>query len=319
VAAAVETGERDLLGSIAERMRSVEESLHRMSHQRANALASEGPVELQELRHKFIDHGVNAHVLALLIERLAEGVRPTLSALQVARAAERVLSTLLPPTPRLDFGVGSGPLVVFVVGPHGAGKTSVALKLAHDYAEAQAGRAIMVGTDVGRAGAPQQLLAAAAAAQVDAQLCYTPGELRSLVRSQPSGLLIVDTPAPAVGRRDEMLELTTFAQVAPRRATLLALPAWLGAMDAQRATSMFAPLGLTGLVATHVDQAMSFGGVVSAAIQSSIGVAYTSASDGLTDGLSTGDNHALAIAVLTGAWPRVPAAAPEGALSGFRS
>jgi flagellar biosynthesis GTPase FlhF len=177
---------------------------------------------------------------------------------------------------------------------------------------------LLAGTDVGRAGAPQQLLAAAAAAQVEARLCYTPGELKAIVRDEVPSLVVVDTPAPAIGRRDQMLELTSFHQVTPRRATLLALPAWLGAADALRATSMFAPLGLTGIAATHVDQAASFGGLVTAALEASIGLAYTTSSDALTEGLAEGDNHSLAIAVLTGAWPRV-AAVPEGALSGSRA
>lgn len=320
VVAAAEAGQRELLSSIADRMRSVEASLQRMAHQRANALAEEGPATLQAVRQQLIEHGVGPRVLVPLIERLAGAVRPSSTQLEATRAAERALAALLPTTPHLDasIGLGRGPLLVFVVGPHGAGKSSLAIKLAHDFRHGGAGRVLLAGIDVARAGAPQQLLAAAAAAQVAACLCYTPGDLRSLVRDETPSVVIVDTAAAAAGDRKQMLELTAFAQAAPRRATLLALPAWLGTLDALQATALFAPLGLSGLVATHVDQSASFGGIVTAAIEASTGVAYTTSSDRLTEGLAEGDNHALATALLTGAWPRVAAAAPEGALSGSR-
>ncbi|MSP21504.1 MAG: hypothetical protein EXR66_00505 [Dehalococcoidia bacterium] len=152
------------------------------------------------------------------------------------------------------------------------------------------------------------------------QLCYTPGELRMLVKTESPSIVIVDTPAQTVGRRDQMLELTVFAQASPRRATLLAMPAWTAALDAVRTTSLYTPLGLTGLVATYVDQATSFGGIAAtAAVEASTGIAYVTSSAGLTDGLTTGDNHALAVALLTWAWPRVGAVQPEGALSGSRA
>jgi flagellar biosynthesis GTPase FlhF len=321
VAAAAEAGDQHLLGTIAERMRSVEETLQRMAHQRANELAEHAPLALQDVRQQLIDHGVGARVLVPLIEKLAGSVRPTTTQREVARAAERAIAALLPPTPHLDasLGLGRGPLMVFIVGPHGAGKTSLAIKLAHDFAQARTGRVLLAGTDIGRAGSPQQLLAAAAAAQVEARLCYTPGELRALVRDETPSVVIVDTPAQGVGRRDQMLELTAFAQASPRRATLLALPAWTAATDAVRTTLMYAPLGLTGIVATHVDQASSFGGIATAAVETTTGIAYATSSDGLTDGLAVGDNHALALALLTGSWPRLAAAQPEGALSGSRA
>jgi flagellar biosynthesis protein FlhF len=302
---ATQQGEYELLGSIADRMRAVEETLQSMAHQRASVAAGDGPVTLSDLRHRLIDHGVSAGVLAPMMERLGTTVLANASPLQAARSAERALSAMLPPVPRLDVGVGQGPLAIFVVGPRGAGKTSFAIKLAHDLAESRIGRIILAGTDVGRAGAPQQLLAASAASRVEAHLCYTPGELHALLRDERPAAVIVDTATPAAGRREQMFELNAFAQSAPRRATLLTLPAWIGAMDAQRVTAQFAPLGVTGLVATQVDEAASFGGIVSAAVHASKGIAYTSASGGLTDGLALGDNHALALAVLTGAWPRV--------------
>jgi flagellar biosynthesis GTPase FlhF len=62
-------------------------------------------------------------------------------------------------------------------------------------------------------------------------------------------------------------------------------------------------VGIAGLVGTRCDETASYGGLVSAAIESGIGIAYTTHAEGITQGLQGGDNRSLASAVISGQWP----------------
>lgn len=297
-----------LLAAIEERTRAIESTVQWLASRRANASVEDGPSALGDVHSRMVDRGVPPRLLIPLVQRLEGQLRRDASTTEVLRVVERALAALLPPAPAFD--VDRAGQVVYVVGPRGSGKTSVALRLAR---EVGARRAIIAGTDIDRAGAPQQLLAAASAAGIEARLCYAPSELRALLKEHAQNVVIVDTPGQ-VGARDRMLELNAYAQIAPRRAVLLALPATIAAADALRATSTFAPLGLLGIVATRVDEGVGFGGIVAALLKSGVGLAYTTASEETTAGLAVGDNHALSLALLTGLWPRMRATQPEGVI-----
>src|SRR5262249_4053132 len=150
-------------------------------------------------------------LLIPLVRRLEGQLRGDISSREALRATERALAALIAPPPALDFDRAGQ--VVFVVGPHGAGKTSIAVRLAREIQGPR--RAIVRGTDVARAGAPHQLMASAAAAGVEARLCYTPSELRALLHAESSNVVIVDTIAHSGTRSDRMAELKAYAALAP--------------------------------------------------------------------------------------------------------
>jgi flagellar biosynthesis protein FlhF len=301
VAAAAQSTEA-LLAAIAERTRSIETSVRWLTSRRAAAVVAEGPHGLREVHDRLVEHGMLPRLLEPLLQRLEGQLRADVSTREVLRVAERTLAALLPAVPRLELGIPGQ--VVFLVGPRSAEKTSIALRLAR---EAAPRRGVIASTDVDRAGAPQALRAAAAAAGIEARLCYAPSDLRALVAEESTGAVVVDAAGHDGTRSDRMLELRSYLQVPVRRTTLLALPATFGALEAERAVAAYAPFGLDGLVLSGVDEAVAFGGVLSAALSSGIGVAYAAPAEG--DTLALGDNHALALAALVGRWPA--AAAPR--------
>ena len=69
---------------------------------------------------------------------------------------------MLPPVAHLDLA--RRPAFVALAGPAGAGKTTFAMKLALELERAYSLRVVVAGTDVERAGAPQQFTAVGAAA-----------------------------------------------------------------------------------------------------------------------------------------------------------
>lgn len=290
----------ELLASIEERTRTIESGMRWLTASRARTVLDGAPPALRDVYDTLVEHGVVPRMLEPLLQRLEGQLRNDLSRREVMRAAERSLAALLPPARRLE--VGHAGQVIFVVGPPSPDKTTVALRLA---AEVPGGRrGIIASTDVDRAGGPQQFIAAASAAGVEAQLCYTPAELRSLVRGAPADLVVVDCAPDGTARADRMLELKSFLRAAPRHDVVVALPASQNAAAAHRVVSGYMPLDPAGLIVTGIDEAAGFGGAISAMLATRLGVAFTATSSA-ADPLAFGDNHALAMAALLGRWPTV--------------
>ncbi len=290
----------ELLASIEERTRTIESGMRWVTASRARTVLDGAPPTLREVYDLLVEHGVVPRFLEPFLQRLEGQLRNDLSRREVMRAAERTLAVLLPPAPRVELGHAGQ--VLFVVGPPSADKTTAALRLA---AEVPGGRrGIVASTDVDRAGAPQQFIAAASAAGIEGRVCYTPSELRALLSEAATDLVVVDCAPDGAARADRILELKSFLRVSPRHDLVVALPATHNAAAAQRAVGAYLPLEPAGVVLTGVDEAAGFGGAISALFASNLGVAYTAAASTL-EPLATGDNHALAMAALLGRWPAV--------------
>jgi flagellar biosynthesis protein FlhF len=191
---------------------------------------------------------------------------------------------------------------IFLVGPSGSGKTTMAVRMALEIQRAQGLNVVIAGTDVNRAGAPQQLMAFGAASGLDVRLCYAPGELEEILADPDVDAVIVDTPGHNGIRRDRMAELDAFLQAARQRTVLLTLPATMKSSDLGEVVSAYSAVGIDGLVLTRCDETSHFGALAGVAADASIGVAFTTHSDQVSDAPVAGDNMALASAVMAAQW-----------------
>ena len=303
----------ELLGAIMQDLSAVRGMVERISTERANALVDAGPKTLREARSRLAEQGVSPNVTQRLLDPLIGNTKAQATSAQVLHLLAQSIESQLPPV--VTIRPTQGALAIFVVGPTGSGKTSLAVRLAQELAERRGARVVLAGVDVTRAGAPQALTACGAAADVPVELCYTPAELKALIEGGTADVVVVDTPGHNGTRRDRMTELGAYMQATPRRLTLLALPASMKTDDVLRLSTAFGPVGITGLVGTRCDETSSYGGLVSAAIESGIGIAYTTHAEGITQGLQGGDNRVLAAAVISGQWPE-PAATQRIARAG---
>jgi flagellar biosynthesis protein FlhF len=245
---------------------------------------------------------LGSSVLVPLMERLEDALTEDASPEAVWRTAARRLAATLPPPVTIDVARRSSAVVL--VGPSGAGKTTAAVRIGLEL-QRRGLVAVIAGTDVDRAGAPQQLEAFAAAAGIPAQLCYTPAEVQELVESNEADIVIMDTPGHDGSRVDYMAELNAFVRVLDDPTVLLTLPATTRAADLARIQQAYAALQPAGLAITRCDEGRAFGGVATIAVDAHLGVAFTTHDAAGSDALRTGDNHALATAVLRGGWPAV--------------
>ena len=273
---------------------------------------------LKDVHELLVRQGLSQAVISPLLVQVNDALVRGTDRESALRTVERKLAVRMPQPAQLDLG--RRPAAIFMVGPSGAGKTTMAIRLGLEIERVHGLRVVIAGTDVNRAGAPQQLMAYGAASGMDVRLCYAPGELKAILEDGKTDLVIVDPPGHNGMRRDRMAELNAFTQAARRRTVLLALPATMKGSDLNDVVAAYSAVGVDGLVLTRCDETSTFGALASVAIEASMGVAYTAHSDQVSEAARAGDNLALASAVVTGRWAtsamdRMRAAAPSPALA----
>lgn len=305
--------DRELLATLGAGLDDVRALVERIALERAAAAIEGGPAALADVKTRLEDQGVAASVLMPVLDRCAAALAPNASAEATRQTVERRLAAMLPQPVSLELA--RRPATIFIVGPAGAGKTTAAVRLGMQLAQ-QGLRVTIAGTDVDRAGAPQQLQAYGAAAGLRVRICYTPGELQALIGEGESDLVIVDAPGHNGTRTDRMAELGAFTQVVRDRHLLLTLPATMQADDLLRVTRAYAGAKPSGLLLTRCDETETFGGLLTAIAQSRLGIAYTTHDESVGEPARPGDNHALASAVFRGRWPERTSLAVAGKRAG---
>jgi flagellar biosynthesis protein FlhF len=169
---------------------------------------------------------------------------------------------------------------LFLVGAPGAGKTVTTAKLA--------ARASLAGTpvrlitcDTVRAGGVQQLEAFAAILKSPIKAAATPDEMAAALRAKTETpvLTLVDTPGANPYSREELDDLKSFAATAAGKAELVLVAAAGG--DVEEAAALgraFAQLGARKLIATRLDIARRYGGLLAAADAGRLGLALAAIS-----------------------------------------
>ncbi|HEX9463620.1 MAG TPA: hypothetical protein VGB82_13565 [Alphaproteobacteria bacterium] len=184
---------------------------------------------------------------------------------------------------------------VLLAGLPGAGKTLVAAKLA--------ARAVLRGqpvrvitTDIGSAGAVEQLTAFTKALDVELETADGPAALARVVAQRPGGvrpLTIIDTRGVNPFDAVEMAGLAALI-VASRADPVLVQAAGGDAHEAAEMAEAFADIGCVRLVATRLDIARRLGGLLAAAAAGRLALAETGASPMVAHGLQPSNPALLA-------------------------
>ena len=255
---------------------------------RASAPARPAPTE--ELQRRLLDAGlsrVRAH------ELIAAALKITEDDELLAHAVHHELIAGLPTPSPLPAGGG----VIAVVGPGGSGKTRCVAALAIACARSGS-RPISVaclGTPV-RAGELADLLRGENISVIPSM--RTHATVRAVSSARERGLVILDTPAASPGEPSSVEVLGEALARFELDGVYLTVPATFTARAAARLTEGFAPLGLEGLVATHVDEADQLGVVAELSMQTGLPISHTHAGVDVATSLTAMDPEQLAEVVL---------------------
>jgi len=151
--------------------------------------------------------------------------------------------------------------VLMLVGPPGAGKTTLAAKLAARMGER---RALLVSTDIFRPGGIAQLEEYARALGLPVAVATNAEALARLIAGAAGRGVLIDTAGIAPGDDDARDRLAGFI-AASGTAPLLVLPADSAAEEAAAMARFFVALGARSLMPTRLDLVHRLGGMLAAA------------------------------------------------------
>jgi flagellar biosynthesis protein FlhF len=207
-------------------------------------------------------HHVPERLGRALLEALPAG-EPPLQALAAAIGA----SFAFAPWPLL---LPRGPVVL--VGPPGAGKTTLAAKMA---ARLRRSRARLASTDLERPGRIAQLGEYAAALGFPLATAPAGAPLPAAIAGHAAETLILDTPGTSSRDPDGLARVAALVEASAGTAVLV-LPASADPEEAMAEADRFRDVGARHLVVTRADLARRWGGVLAAAAAGGLALAGAS-------------------------------------------
>jgi len=218
------------------------------------------------------------HVPAPLVERLLAAAAASPSQAPVGERLAAALACEIPFTP-LDDVLRAPALLL--LGPPGAGKTTLAMKLATHLGERNV---VLVNADPDRAGSNAQLAECAEVLGARLAVAADAAALAQLAADGDGRRMVIDTKGTLPHDADAAAALA--ALIAASAATpLLVLPADSAAEEAAAMARCFAPLGARLLLPTRLDLVRRLGGVLAAADAGRLALAAASVAPQFAYGL----------------------------------
>jgi len=270
--------------------------------QRPPPRASASP--LPRLRQILAAHGLPEPLRLRLLEAAERA-----AAADPGADAERALAAALAAVLRFDpLPAGKAERPLLLVGPPGAGKTSLAGKLAaRAWADQRSVRVIT--TDLARAGGLEQLRAYTGALSIGLRSAADRIELKAALAGAASAdLVLIDTTGVNPFDSEEMGALIDLRQAIDAE-PLLVLAGGVDSEDGGELAAAFAVLGCRRLCVTRLDIARRLGGLLGLVDAEGLALAGLSHTARIAHGLLDADARALAQRLL--AFTPRAAAAPR--------
>ncbi|HHX52842.1 MAG TPA: signal recognition particle protein [Erysipelothrix sp.] len=249
---------------------------------------------LQEVRFALIEADVHPNVVSSFLDNISEKAlgQEVMTSLQpsemVVKIVNEELISLLGETQE-ELNLTSHPSVVMMVGLQGSGKTTSSAKIAYDLKEKFNKRVLLVGADLQRLAAVDQLRILGQQIEVDvfsledSTPVVVAQEALKHAKNEGYDTLIVDT----AGRLhiDEVLmdELSQLQSVLNPNEILLSVDAMVGQDIVNVAQRFKEQVNLTGLVVTKYDGDSRGGGILSVRHVTQVPVKYVGTGEKIED------------------------------------
>ncbi|MDZ7638756.1 MAG: hypothetical protein U5J83_11005 [Bryobacterales bacterium] len=195
----------------------------------------------------------------------ARPTHPETSSARLVLALQDAIASYIDLTPEPSLRrKRTSPLVISLVGPPGAGKTTTLVKLAVRYGEASRFPLQIISMDNFRVGASEQLRAYAAVLGVGFDTLTTVPALEKAIREYSSKeIILVDTPGLGWRDFDAAEELSAFLRGLDNSITHMVAPASMKPADFERLADLYEAFDYRSLIFTKLDETTSIGQLVS--------------------------------------------------------
>jgi flagellar biosynthesis protein FlhF len=174
--------------------------------------------------------------------------------------------------------------VVALVGPAGSGKTTTLVKLAVRYGLACSRPVQLISADTRRIAAVEQLRTYAAIIGAGFEAVETTRSLQQVIEAnREKGLILIDTPGYGARDMEEASELARFLARQSNIEIHLVVPASMRAANLSRTVDRFGVFSSSRLIFTQLDEASTFGAVVSESVRSGKPVSFLTTGQQIPD------------------------------------
>jgi len=295
------------LDSLVQEISEFKKTLDENSRQaRAQSFFGSFSANMLEAGRKLIDKNLTEDLAFAIISRLAQSENAlNLDKAEIQARIHQTLCSMIPAGEPIELK-SSGPTVVMFVGTTGSGKSSAIARVATHHKVGQGEKVAIITTDNFRADSSQQIKSFCRILGCPCGIVYTPEELSMAIKSQPEGLILIDTPGINPLDAKEIGELHTLIRSAKLHEIQLVVSASMPAADVTKMIAAFQEFSIDKILITKLDETTAPGGVISAVISSGKRLSYTSCSreipgqfgvaipESLADAMTTNDSTEIA-------------------------
>jgi flagellar biosynthesis protein FlhF len=234
------------------------------------------PKHVYPYYRKLVENEVAEHLALRLARRLGEqvGSGGAMDARRLQQALRRSIAEMIPVTGGIDLEAGV-PRRVALVGPAGAGKTTMLAKLAAHFALRCRKHVAIASLDMQRIGSNQQMRRYADIIGVKMDVAQTVAQVKDLVgKLDDVELLLIDTHGVCAGNQEHFTRLAAMLRAARPHEVHLVLPASMIPSVQARLGQRFRPLGVSRVALTHLDEVVGLGVVLNAIEKLEWGLSY---------------------------------------------
>ena len=196
-------------------------------------------------------------------------------------------------------GGGARPRVVAFVGPTGVGKTTSIAKLAARFALQQECSVGLITVDTYRIAAVEQLRTYAEIMDLPLEVVSSPREARQAVqRLGDLDLILMDTAGRSPRDEIRIAELQMTLAEAAANEIVLVLSAAAGIENCLSAAETFSRIGVTSLLLTKLDEAVSLHGLLPLFCNPRLPLCYVTDGQSVPDDISPADARRLAARIM---------------------